>query len=238
MWKYYSVSRFKNVLIYDNGVHGILYLSDLRIESDCGLAEAASILNEPIVSVQVYPISNGMNYLMAYTMAENTVELRKTLSKDFMEVNLVKGKRGTFILGTKVGHGVMEGINGTGNIPLFPVFAHHGQEHFLYISTSKDKSKEASENISENNYVSSLSVKSVNGDDIMGLLSGLVSYYQKSKLTETELKVMQEAYKSGYYEWPRPKNLGDVSDTLSLSKPTVLYHIRKAERKLLRSILE
>lgn len=215
-----------------------LYLSDLRIDSDCGLAEAASNLMEPIVSVQVYPFAKGKNYLMAYTMASDTAELRKNFAKDFTEVNFVKDKRGLFILGMKHGHGVMEGINETGNIPLFPVFAYQGQEHFFYLSTSRDRSKEASEMISENNAVSSLSIKSVTGDDILGLASGLISFYQKAKLTDTEMKVLREAYNSGYYEWPRPKDLGQVSSTLSLSKPTVLYHIRNAERKLVGSLLE
>lgn len=215
-----------------------MYLSDLRIESDCGLAEAAENLMEPIVSIQVYPIAKGTNYLMAYTMANDTSELRKNFSKDFMEVNFVKDKRGLFILGMKKGHGVMEGINATGNVPLFPVFAYQGQEHFLFLSSTRDKSKEASEKISENNPVSSLSVKPVSGDDILGLSTSLISYYQKAKLTQTELKVLREAYSSGYYEWPRPKDLGEVSNTLSLSKPTVLYHIRNAERKLVGSILD
>lgn len=215
-----------------------MYLSDLRIESDCGLAVAASNLMEPIVSVQVYPFAKGKNYLMAYTMSSDTAELRKNFSKDFVEVNFIKDKRGLFILGIKNGHGVMDSINGTGNIPLFPMFAYQGQEHFFYLSTSRDKSKEASENISENNCVSSISTRPVTGDDILGLASGLISFYQKAKLTDTELKVLKEAYVSGYYEWPRPKDLGDVSRTLNLSKPTVLYHIRNAERKLIGSLLE
>lgn len=215
-----------------------LYLSDLRIESECGLAEAASNLMEPIVSIQVYPFAKRKNYLMAYTMANDTAELRKNFSKDFVEVNFLKDKRGLFILGIKNGHGVMDAINATGNIPLFPIFAYRGQEHFFYLSTSKEKSKEASENISENNYVSSISIKPVTGDDIFGLASGLISFYQKAKLTDTELKVLREAYVSGYYEWPRPKDLGEVSKMLSLSKPTVLYHIRNAERKLIGSLLE
>lgn len=193
---------------------------------------------EPIVSIQVYPFAKGKNYLMAFTMANDTSELRKDFSKDFVEVNFLKDKRGLFIMGTKNGHGVMDAINKTGNIPLFPIFAYQGQEHFFYLSSSKEKSKEAAENISETNYVSNMSIKPVTGDDIFGLAMGLISFYQKAKLTETEMKVLREAYVSGYYEWPRPNNLGDVSSTLSLSKPTVLYHIRNAEKKLIGSLLE
>lgn len=214
-----------------------MYLSEIRIESDCGLTKAADETLEPIISMQVYPVGRRKNYLMSFTSSRDTSYLKKSFSTDFVDFNLVKAKRGTFIHGVKKGHGVMDAITRPGNIPLFPVLAYKGEEHFLYLSNCREKSKESIDTISDNNSLVYSSIRSVKSDEIFDLFSEVNKFYYTSKLTDTELKVVKEAYSSGYYEWPRVNDLGKVSEYLDLSKPTVLYHIRNAEKKIVGSLL-
>ncbi len=53
-------------------------------------------------------------------------------------------------------------------------------------------------------------------------------------LTRDELKVVETAVKSGYYNFPRGVDLGQLSKTLGLKKSTLLYRLRNATKKLLK----
>ncbi|MBP1357113.1 MAG: helix-turn-helix domain-containing protein, partial [Sulfolobus sp.] len=41
------------------------------------------------------------------------------------------------------------------------------------------------------------------------------------------------AYTHGYFNYPRKKNADEISELLSMSKVTFLYHIRNVQRKLI-----
>jgi len=45
--------------------------------------------------------------------------------------------------------------------------------------------------------------------------------------------VLQAAYHSGYFEWPRGTTAEELADSLSVSAPTLHNHLRKAQQKLL-----
>jgi len=53
-------------------------------------------------------------------------------------------------------------------------------------------------------------------------------------LTREEFKVLEAATESGYYNFPRGVNLGQLSKTLGLKKSTLLYRLRNATKKLLK----
>lgn len=199
---------------------------------------AAENTLEPMISLQVYPIAKKKNYLMSFTSSTDTTSIKRDLSRDFLELRLARSKRGTYVYGVKRGHGVMDSITQSGNIPIFPIFAYNREEHFLFLSESKDKTKRSLESIADQNSLSFTSTRQIKTQELLDIFSNASSFFNASRLTSTELKVVKEAFSSGYYEWPRRNDLGQVSNFLKLSKPTVLYHIRNAEKKIIGSLLK
>ena len=84
-------------------------------------------------------------------------------------------------------------------------------------------------------YYDYITVKS--GDGIMDISRQLNREISLLNLTVTEKKVIQEAFNNGYLDWPRTTNLDDIAKKFSISKPTALFHIRNAERKILSGLI-
>jgi hypothetical protein len=57
-------------------------------------------------------------------------------------------------------------------------------------------------------------------------------------LTEKQRRVLRTAHLADYFESPRGSTSEEVADTLDISGPTVLYHLRKAQRKLLEAFFD
>jgi predicted DNA binding protein len=67
----------------------------------------------------------------------------------------------------------------------------------------------------------------------------LTAIFDKSKiLTEKQHEVIQTALTMGYFDWPRTAKVEDVAEELDVTHPTVVEHLRKAEKKLLTQALE
>jgi hypothetical protein len=58
------------------------------------------------------------------------------------------------------------------------------------------------------------------------------------RLTDKQLTVLRTAYLSEYFRSPRGSTSEEVGEALDVTGPTVLYHLRKAQRKLLASFFE
>jgi HTH DNA binding domain len=58
-----------------------------------------------------------------------------------------------------------------------------------------------------------------------------------SKLTSRQRQVLLTAYALGYYDVPRRISSDDLSRHLNVDKSTIVEHLRKAERKLIGSII-
>ena len=56
-------------------------------------------------------------------------------------------------------------------------------------------------------------------------------------LSDRQAEVINAALDGGYYEWPREKDAESLATELDISHTTFLEHLRKAERTLLRNVL-
>jgi len=57
-------------------------------------------------------------------------------------------------------------------------------------------------------------------------------------LTDRQREVLFAAYENGFFESPRETTGSELADLLGVSQPTVTYHIREAQRRLLAALLD
>ena len=90
--------------------------------------------------------------------------------------------------------------------------------------------------LSRKDSTANYSIHTVKDEGIAGFSSGENRFYQIDKLSNTGFNVVNEASHSRYYDWMSIHDLNTVSNTFSLSKPTGLYHIRNAEKKIIGTL--
>jgi predicted DNA binding protein len=65
--------------------------------------------------------------------------------------------------------------------------------------------------------------------------------YQKADilevLTDKQREVMVVAFQNGYYDYPKKIGSKQLCQKVNISKPTLLQHLRKAERRILKEIM-
>lgn len=59
-----------------------------------------------------------------------------------------------------------------------------------------------------------------------------------TRLTDKQLETLRVAYSNGYFGWPRECELGEIAETLGVSKPTVSQHLRVAQNKVFETLFE
>lgn len=60
----------------------------------------------------------------------------------------------------------------------------------------------------------------------------------RGRLTDRQLTVLRTAYLADYFESPRGSTSQEVAESLDITSPTFLHHLRAAERKLLTAFFE
>ncbi|MDY6764770.1 MAG: bacterio-opsin activator domain-containing protein [Halobacteria archaeon] len=60
----------------------------------------------------------------------------------------------------------------------------------------------------------------------------------EERLTEKQLTVLQKAYVSGFFEWPRTTDGDKLSKSMDISRSTFHQHLRAAEKKLVEEFFE
>ena len=59
-----------------------------------------------------------------------------------------------------------------------------------------------------------------------------------SKLSPRQREALQRAYRNQYYEYPRKNTLEKIAQDMGIGKSTFQSHLRKAENKIIHSIME
>ncbi|MDS0298689.1 helix-turn-helix domain-containing protein [Halogeometricum sp. S1BR25-6] len=60
----------------------------------------------------------------------------------------------------------------------------------------------------------------------------------EDKLTSRQHDVLETAFVSGYFDWPRGSTAEEVAESLGISAPTFHEHLRSGERKLMEAFFE
>jgi predicted DNA binding protein/putative methionine-R-sulfoxide reductase with GAF domain len=62
--------------------------------------------------------------------------------------------------------------------------------------------------------------------------------FLEDALSSRQLEVLEAAYYSGYFEWPRARTGEEVAESLGVTQPTVNRHLRAAQNELFSRLLE
>jgi hypothetical protein len=60
----------------------------------------------------------------------------------------------------------------------------------------------------------------------------------RERLTDRQLQALRTAFLADYFESPRGSSAREVGDALGITAPTLLHHLRAAQRKLLEAFFE
>lgn len=98
--------------------------------------------------------------------------------------------------------------------------------------------------------------------DVRAVVDGLVEYYDRTELvaqrerertepsdavvreafddalTDRQREVLRAAYLSGFFDWPRGANSGEVAEVLGITEPTFHEHLRTCQRKLVSAYFD
>ena len=208
-----------------------MYFLSVHVAGDCSLSKSTENNESKIIISNIYNMKNSANSLIAYSIGS---DINNIYRRDFSTIRFIKGKYANMFIGTKKGHNIMQSINESGGIPMYPFIAFNGGESYFIMHFDKSSMMCDLELIEKNNKIKYFDYTSVSsGDSIMDISRNLNQEMNMMRLTPTEKKIIQEAYNSGYLDWPRTTSLDDIARRFSISKPTALLHIRNAEKKIL-----
>ncbi|MCY0851667.1 MAG: helix-turn-helix domain-containing protein [Thermoplasma acidophilum] len=214
-----------------------MYYLTFNIASECGLAEAAASVQSRLLILNVVTDNFTENSLVAISQSNDVVRLKEHLLKDFKTLNIIQQKKYNIIMGKKISHGIMAAIEKNGGIPVFPLQASHGTESFQVIVLEKDNVDLILDAVSRYNNIETFDYTRI-GTSVPDIAAITASRSADLifDLTETERNVLSAAYSMGYFSWPRNVDLLELSRHFGMAKPTVLYHIRNAQKKIMKTI--
>ncbi|TRM99388.1 bacterio-opsin activator, partial [Sulfolobus sp. F1] len=59
----------------------------------------------------------------------------------------------------------------------------------------------------------------------------------QNSLKDDELKILSLAYEMGYFDYPRKVKSKELAEMLGIRESTLIYHLRKIEKKMVESLL-
>ncbi|MHB1709093.1 MAG: helix-turn-helix domain-containing protein [Thermoplasmataceae archaeon] len=206
------------------------------VRSKCGLASVAGALDETVLSVYVYPLQENKNYVFSIVNTKHQEELEPLLAKDYISYKIHSANGIIMIQGVKRGHGLMKAIVDNGAIPSFPLMARDELEILNFTSLSDRYPSKLESSLEASNHVEDFFFERVKEEEFVTNLTRRWGLLGAVNLTSTERNLIKSAYKQGFFEWPRIYDLDLMKRDYNLSKPTLLYHMRNAERKIMQAI--
>ena len=211
---------------------------NFSIASKCSLAEAAGVLNEKIISTYVFPMDGNTNYVCSIIRKPKSEELERALSHDYISFNLYSKDGITLIQGIKKGHGIMKAIIDSGCVPLLPIAATEGVENLTFMAFNSSSVSKLQEILQEKSSLEYFDFEKASGNELFSEMHRRWGILGSVNLTDMERKLIKSAYSMGFFEWPRTYDLSRMKADYELSKPTLLFHLRNAERKIMKTIFD
>jgi DNA-binding CsgD family transcriptional regulator len=143
-----------------------------------------------------------------------------------------KEKNGTYILFTRSGSpslsSVLKYIGIEGGYLFPPLGINEGKVRFSFLGSEKQ--------IKE--FMEKIDALGVHYRVVLLADANFSPISPLSQLTEKQQEVLLAAYKWGYYDIPRKITSQELASKLGLGDSTVVEHLRKAEQRLIKQILE
>ncbi|MGE5555718.1 MAG: helix-turn-helix domain-containing protein [Methanocella sp.] len=143
-----------------------------------------------------------------------------------------KEKNGTYILFTRSGSpslsSVLKYIGIEGGYLFPPLGINEGKVRFSFLGSEKQ--------IKE--FMEKVDALGVHYRVVLLADANFSPISPLSQLTEKQQEVLLAAYKWGYYDIPRKITSQELASKLGLGDSTVVEHLRKAEQRLIKQILE
>ncbi|MDS0256228.1 helix-turn-helix domain-containing protein [Thermoplasmatales archaeon AK] len=214
-----------------------MYITRLEVESHCGLAKTSSLIDRPLIIPYAYPLSIDRNYVFCFTEKDALNPVHSDVLNDFISYKIVNSGNYTVIDGVKRSHRIISSISSNGGVPLFPIVITEGAESVGFLTYSADDFERIILGISKKNVIVNQKTKKISIDEVVQEIKGNIVSSFPVNLSKTEADIIQKAFANGFYSWPRKCSLEKLSSTFGLSKPTVSYHLRNGERKLIEYVL-
>lgn len=208
------------------------YLTDLTnsVRRDVVISYLSLINGHSHMTLQLFPSSS------------RAIGEAVELAHSYKDVKSTKVLRGPglqpFVFMVKRNYGVLRALSDTRSLKVGPVIVSRGVKYF-YVLVPKGVEGRLVELVRAYSPVDAeVSISRPSNVRLVELpLIRSTPARPYPELTECELRVLREAYRAGYFRWPRAVDLERLAGRLGLSKATVLEHIRKAERKILKHYL-
>ena len=221
------------------------------VQYDCpviGLTEVTEGVKATVLGVNNAYINDGVEKLYLHLEGESFRDVyncinnidRRRLAIDYNVIYRKKNKAGVYMVIKKTD--AMEKSLEFNAIPVAPWVSVDGVERWTLGFLRKNELNEYISRVKDRNYVKKTRVIRVQ-EDTMAIVSlsffSILEFLEEiNKLTKTQLRMLEKAFNEGYYEWPRKKSLMELSNDIGVSRVAVTKLLRRAEYKVLKSILK
>lgn len=229
-----------------------MYIGVFDIEQyDCPivkLTEKREGITTTVLSVNVSEISNGVEQVFLTVKSDNEDRLQgslETFSK-FPEVRSFKvlGKsQNTWRIHMYISKThTMETSVSFGTMFVSPWIARNGVERWTLGFISKKQFYDFLSKIKEKDHVRRYYLNEIDEEDFVTVSANylpiITMISNLNKLTSRQLDLLKLALSKGYYSWPKSIDSVQLSKILGVSRVSVIKSLRKAEYKVLSSVLD
>lgn len=218
----------------------------LRIwHPDCWTLQVTDSVNAGLIAHSIYQIEDEIQArVTAYASNRADLEELKVATRESRLTNTVQETNEFFnpyidhtsasnttqelLVKYPINNSIHEEIVSQNFIPDDPIRIRDGKEYWTVVTTqSRPEIRQALDHI-RNTMNAEIQIERMKS-------SSTVTNSDSStrELTERQREVFKFARQKGYYSWPRDVSATDLAEELSISKATLLEHLRKTEAKLL-----
>ncbi|MEM3852163.1 MAG: helix-turn-helix domain-containing protein [Methanomassiliicoccales archaeon] len=213
-------------------------------QNDCPNVDTTKQFSNTTIMIMNTNLSGEYMGMLAIVFSESEDELSRALRylsshQRVFEFSIISKKGSLAIIHYTMLRTSMFVKSSRNGFRLHPIFIRNGRERWFYLYNSDRNIQPEDFN---DDATTVLALKPLTQEDFfveypiafMRINAGRLA----SSLRDDELKLLHEAYESGYYEWPRKTNLTVLSRKLRMSKSKLSYHFRMIEKKIFTLLLE